>query len=323
MATLHLSAPTAARRLAIAPAFRALPPPTIIIGMHRTGTSLTAGLLTILGAAMAPEMPPPREGTMLAVPDSRLRREGYAEAHAFRLLNETLLAHAGASWDHVEPFLAQRDSPFTARWNLLRMQAATYTNLQSGFLKPLAIPAGGAWGWKDPRNSLTLPYWLRLFPDARVLHVRRDPQHVADSLIKRAQHNAVNAGTEVSSGSRLRRALRDPEVLVRFAARRLHLAPAVSPAEGTVLDRDYCLRLTEQYERECLAYHRLGGQYREVWFEEILRDPVGMTQTLADFVGMPVSSARMEEAVAFVQYDGGGQGQRTPQRVREAGCGRK
>jgi len=38
------------------------------------------------------------------------------------------------------------------------------------------------WGWKDPRNSLTLPFWLRLIPDLRVVVCVRNPIEAAWSL---------------------------------------------------------------------------------------------------------------------------------------------
>ena len=30
------------------------------------------------------------------------------------------------------------------------------------------------WGWKDPRNSITLPLWQAIYPDARVLVIRKE-----------------------------------------------------------------------------------------------------------------------------------------------------
>ncbi len=33
---------------------------------------------------------------------------------------------------------------------------------------------GQPWGWKDPRNSITLPLWRRVFPGARVLVIVKD-----------------------------------------------------------------------------------------------------------------------------------------------------
>jgi len=32
---------------------------------------------------------------------------------------------------------------------------------------------GGQWGWKDPRNGITLGEWLKIFPNARVLSIHR------------------------------------------------------------------------------------------------------------------------------------------------------
>jgi len=41
------------------------------------------------------------------------------------------------------------------------------------------------WGWKDPRNSLTLPFWKLLIPDLKVVICLRNPLEVAQSLNKR------------------------------------------------------------------------------------------------------------------------------------------
>ena len=38
------------------------------------------------------------------------------------------------------------------------------------------------WGWKDPRNSLTLPFWQELLPDFEMLIMVRNPLEVAYSM---------------------------------------------------------------------------------------------------------------------------------------------
>jgi len=38
------------------------------------------------------------------------------------------------------------------------------------------------WGWKDPRNSLTLPFWRRIVPDLRLVICLRNPLEVSHSL---------------------------------------------------------------------------------------------------------------------------------------------
>jgi hypothetical protein len=43
----------------------------------------------------------------------------------------------------------------------------------------------GVWGWKDPRNSITIQFWKSLLPDLRVVVCVRNPLEVAASLQKR------------------------------------------------------------------------------------------------------------------------------------------
>jgi hypothetical protein len=35
------------------------------------------------------------------------------------------------------------------------------------------VPSGNPWGWKDPRNGATLPLWREVFPEARILLIRK------------------------------------------------------------------------------------------------------------------------------------------------------
>ena len=52
------------------------------------------------------------------------------------------------------------------------------------------------WGWKDPRNSLTLPFWQKLLPGMKTLIMVRNPLEVAHSMRERN-------GTSYSFGLRL------------------------------------------------------------------------------------------------------------------------
>jgi GT2 family glycosyltransferase len=44
------------------------------------------------------------------------------------------------------------------------------------------FPPDRCWGWKDPRNSLTLPFWKVVLPDLKVVACVRNPLDVASSL---------------------------------------------------------------------------------------------------------------------------------------------
>lgn len=43
----------------------------------------------------------------------------------------------------------------------------------------------GTWGWKDPRTSLTLPFWRQLIPDLKVVVAIRNPVDIWRSLAAR------------------------------------------------------------------------------------------------------------------------------------------
>ena len=44
------------------------------------------------------------------------------------------------------------------------------------------LEPGQAWGFKDPRNGLTARAWLRAFPQARIIHLMRDPVSTLGTL---------------------------------------------------------------------------------------------------------------------------------------------
>src|SRR5213592_1072364 len=110
--------------------------------------------------------------------------EGFWEHLGFVALNEELLNELGGAWD-LPP---NADENFThARLDPLRMKARL---LIEGF------ESSNVWGWKDPRNSLTLPFWQDLLPGLKTIIVVRNPLEVAHSMRERN-------GTSYSFGLRL------------------------------------------------------------------------------------------------------------------------
>ena len=99
--------------------------------------------------------------------------EGFWEHLGFVALNDKLLAALGGAWD-LPP---RPDENFTGpTLNPLRLKAGL---LIEGFA------AANVWGWKDPRNSLTLRFWQDLLPGLRTLIVVRNPLEVAHSMRER------------------------------------------------------------------------------------------------------------------------------------------
>lgn len=139
--------------------------PVAIVGMHRSGTSMVAKLLGQAGLYLGPDdalMPPASENP-----------EGFFEHLDFVSLNDEVLNEAGAGWDCPPPATTDwSDAAFDRHRERARALAT-----------PLA--AQGPWGWKDPRSSLTLPFWESALGPLRTVLVVRNPLEVVTSLHRR------------------------------------------------------------------------------------------------------------------------------------------
>jgi hypothetical protein len=265
------------------PAFRELPPPLIVIGMHRSGTSLVSEILEALGVYMGCGV------------------DGHREAPEFVRLNEELLYRAGAAWHHVDPFLEHLNHSGFRTSAALRLAAATHGQLRTSYLAGAPTEVH-AWGWKDPRNSLTLPLWLRLFPYARVLHVARDLEGAARSVARRAAVEHPEGAPEPPRrwSETAGRMLAYPPAAARFVARRLgHAAPSPSEAECSHLER--ARALGQQYIDACYRNRDLGGSRVELRYEQLLERPLETVERLAAFTLGDVSAERTEAAAALVR----------------------
>ena len=148
--------------------------PVILVGMHRSGTSLTARILEALGVDMGPDA-----------------THAHHESISFVMRNRLLLTATKADWDQPRPFLdAIRDPDWSRALSLLLEQ--TVIAPRSWLLSLHEPPPGSTnseWGWKDPRSSLTWPLWLELYPNARFVRVQRNRSDVISSLVTRSQTN--------------------------------------------------------------------------------------------------------------------------------------
>lgn len=150
--------------------------PLILAGMHRSGTSMMTRVLM-------------QQGVFLGS-----KRQGEDEAVHFLELNDWMLQVCGGAWDYPMPcFDALQDDAAIGRLADImgRRMHAPYSR---SFLGPtrmlryrgrISTDMGEPWGFKDPRSSITLPVWMKLFPGARVLRMKRHGLDVASSLRKR------------------------------------------------------------------------------------------------------------------------------------------
>lgn len=139
-----------------------------ILGMHRSGTSVLARALTVLGVFLGD----PQD----LMPATEYNPLGYWERLDVWRLQDRLLAQFNRQWNSPGGLPAQ--------WHLtdaVRPYRAELTQIvtEQFAQRPL-------WGWKDPRSCLLLPLWREVLNDlgirlACVISVR-SPLDVANSL---------------------------------------------------------------------------------------------------------------------------------------------
>ena len=117
--------------------------PVCITGMHRSGTSLVANLLGRCGLYLGEEKD--------LLPASHDNQSGYWENRKFVAINDDVLKQIGGDWS-LPPVVSEGWEQ-DERFSCLRVRAEALLE---------EFRDHEPWGWKDPRNSLTLPFWLSL-----------------------------------------------------------------------------------------------------------------------------------------------------------------
>ncbi|MBA3831030.1 MAG: glycosyltransferase [Chthoniobacterales bacterium] len=99
--------------------------------------------------------------------------DGFWENLRFVTVNDELLSALGGAWD-LPPRPTENFGE--ACLDPLRTEAASLVE---------EFSSERAWGWKDPRNSLTLPFWKSLLPKLKTIVIVRNPLEVAYSMRER------------------------------------------------------------------------------------------------------------------------------------------
>ncbi|UOM37206.1 hypothetical protein [Acuticoccus sp. I52.16.1] len=163
-------------------------PMTLVVGMHRSGTSFLARQMVRNGFVVP--------GTPMAG-SARSNPEGHYEPLELVAWHNDLLSRLGLSWSALGPTgLETRSAAFidhharTLQHLLVALDAGG-REAEGGEAEGETAPIGNGAGWvlKDPRICRTVPVWQRAAARMGVapthLLVLRDPTRVAESLSRR------------------------------------------------------------------------------------------------------------------------------------------
>ncbi len=252
--------------------------PVIILGAHRSGTSIVTRLLEQLGMFVG------------------ARLDENAEALHFSRLNTWVLHCSGGRWDTpscIEYLLADEPGVELAadylHQRLALISSLSYLGKENALRYGSVYQIPTAWGWKDPRNTITLPLWLKLFPNALLIHVVRNGIDVADSLYRR-QMSGFQAGREryyilkwlIPLYAKEGWFGESPRVMVRRS--------------GFDLWQEY-LTYAERFTAPVAA------QVLELRYEDFVAKPAEHLKQLAEFSQLETSAERIAAATASVRRE--------------------
>ncbi len=145
-------------------------PIVVILGMHRSGTSLIANFMHAIGVDLGQDL----------IPADQANEAGYWESRRIWQAHEKILKELNCSW---------RSPPVSLPANWWRKSSIQET--KSGLVEFVRSECkkDKLWGFKDPRTAILLPLWREIFDELQleplyILSVRH-PGSVAASLARR------------------------------------------------------------------------------------------------------------------------------------------
>ncbi|GMU80178.1 MAG: hypothetical protein AMXMBFR47_00490 [Planctomycetota bacterium] len=276
----RLLAPLIARRRVLDPVF--------ILGVHRSGTTHLHNLLALDPNLVAPRnhhvLNPcgalfagwPMSG-MLAAFLPWQRPMDAVQFHVFSA-NEEEFAIACTSrlspyWGWVFPEQGAAYDRFFLLEGFTPAERRRWGRINLAFLRKLVFWNNRRPVLKNPCNTGRLPMLLELFPDARIVHIHRNPYDVYRSNVHFA---------------------REGQVLFQ-----LHDPPASNTYADRFLDNYAAIERAFYRDAAALAENR----FSEVRFEDLERDPIGVIEAIYAQLELPLTPefrSRLDAYVASV-----------------------
>ena len=148
--------------------------PVIIIGMHRSGTTMITKFIDELGVFLG----------------SKKNRGPNFESYFFMNINKWIIKQRGGRWDFPENLKFENDIQTDLIYkNVIKILSSfktrEYFGGKFGIYYRNLLENNFSFGWKDPRTSLLLDFWKNIYPNAKVIHIYRNPIDVSKSLAVR------------------------------------------------------------------------------------------------------------------------------------------
>jgi len=252
--------------------------PIIIIGMHRSGTSMIANVLKEIGVFIGNDL------------------DNNNESRYFNKLNDWVFYQAGATWDNPYNFQFITDG-FKENVNnallkhLSSLKSRGYMGMGKKILKYKSLQnLDFHWGWKDPLNTFATEMWQDIFPEAKIIHVYRNPIDVAISLQNREKNHLKVYGSKTRTG--LKKYFNE----LTLSKRRIYNLSL------RILELSEGIKLWEQYVEKALSYSRDRHNIFSICYEDFLKEPEKQLKLLSDFIEIDVTTDKVTQIAHSINY---------------------
>jgi len=249
-------------------------PPIIISGIHRSGTSLLTRII---------------EDNSVFFGDNK---DINNESLFFQNINKWIMSTNSSTWDNPNSFIDTIDKEsFDMLTNKIKILLNSRSNFRYFgnkyfFKKRNFFNMSSPWGWKDPRNIFTLPFWITLFPSSKVIIVKRHPYDVSISLINR------NIKLKNKDSKNIYKNI--PYFLIPF----FNLANFSNLASLNIENLEDAMALYDIYYTEI---GKILDKYKEniylLKYEDIILNPESTLIDLFNFCNLDSSSIKLPEVI--------------------------
>jgi hypothetical protein len=252
--------------------------PIIIIGSHRSGTSMICRFLEQMGISMG------------------VKKEDNNESVYFQNINRWLFKTSSSKWDSPEniQYLLNNREIFDLTVDYLKNNIQSphiinYLGLYNYFTHRSLTKISFPWGWKDPRNTYTLPIWLKIFPQAKIIHVYRHGIDVANSLFKRHSKGVLEA----------KRLHIKRKLLYKIIKKKGGFSDSILCA-----NIKGCFSLWEKYIRKSFEYESIiNNKFLNIKYEDFLYEPNDYLRKILEFCQLKVDSEKIKQLIKKINKD--------------------
>jgi len=251
--------------------------PLIIVGMHRSGTSLVAEILQSLGVFIGADL------------------DDNYESDFFYQLNEWIFYQAGATWDNpknldylTDNFISQIEKNLNKQVSSIKIK--NYLGSFKDYLKYKSLTnLNFKWGWKDPRNTFTFDIWKKIFPELRIINIYRNPIDVAISLKNREDRIDKAMDTKTRTGLKKKY----NEFYLKQKRLYKHSLRAGILEEG--------IKLWDEYVSKTLPNHWENQKIHHLYYEDLIETPRKEIEKLVNFAGLDIGEQKIQKTIDQVK----------------------